>query len=86
MSTKFMEVPAWKKLQGMEPGEKFQVNRNKESGAYSIVLPDGRFFKCQAGFDKSLPYCFLVPDGILDESCLINYDASKAKLEAVVSL
>lgn len=86
MSTKFIEVPAWKKLVGMEPTEKFQVNRNKETGAFSIVLPNGDFYKCEKGFDAKLPHCFLVPDGVLDESCLINYDASKAKLEAVVSL
>lgn len=86
MSTKFMEVPAWKKLQGMDPEEKFAIKRNKKSDALSILLPDGRFFKCQGDFNPKKPHCFLIPDGVLDESCLINYDDSKATLETIGSL
>lgn len=66
---------------------------------FSVLADDGvTFYRCQQhkyneekdtlekAFDPDGPLCFLIPDGELDNACLINYDDSKGTMETVATL
>jgi len=50
---------------------KLEVVFNKNTNKLS-VLADDSFFRCQQNIDTTKPMAFLVPDGILEDACLVN--------------
>lgn len=66
---------------------------------FSVLADDGiSWYRCQQhqyneetdklekAFDPEGPLCWLIPDGELDDACLINYDDSKGTMETVATL
>jgi hypothetical protein len=68
-SVSFLTIAAFKKAIG---ADKVQVVFNKNSNKLSVLADEGEFYRCQQNIDLNSRMAFLVPDGELDNACLVN--------------
>lgn len=57
-----------------------QVVKNPNTGKLFLAVEDLRF-KVQGDIDSSLPMSVLVPDGQLDQACLVNVKNSENNVQ-----
>lgn len=60
--------------------ESFQVIKNPKTDKLFVATSNGKRLRCQQSIDITKPLSWLIPDGNLDEACLIN--ASEANVVA----
>lgn len=65
----FMTVSAFKKALGVD---KLEIVFNSKSNKLSVLDSDGAFYKCQQDIDDTAKLAFLIPDGELEQACLVN--------------
>jgi hypothetical protein len=65
----FLSVSGFKKAIS---ATKLEIVHNENSGKLSVLADDDSFFRCQQDIDPKGRLAFLVPDGNLDEACLVN--------------
>lgn len=65
----FLSIAAFKKATSTS---KLEIVHNENSGKLSVLADDDSFFRCQQDIDPKGRLAFLVPDGNLDEACLVN--------------
>lgn len=66
----FLTIDAWKTNMGNPSGE-IRVLNNTKTGKLFCSF-EGSNFKVQQDINPKIPMVFLVPDGSLEDSCLIN--------------
>lgn len=67
-NVEFMTIKAFKAKVG---ATELNVVRNPNTQKLFLASDEARW-KCQADIDKQLPMAILVPDGDLDQACLVN--------------
>ena len=65
----FMTVSAFKKALGVTS---LTVEFNSNSGKLSVLDSDGNFYRCQQDIDQDAHLAFLIPDGEVENACLVN--------------
>lgn len=48
-----------------------QVVHNAKTGKLSVLM-DGRFLRCQQNLNTNVQMAFLIPNGNIDDACLVN--------------
>ena len=66
----FMSVAEFKQAVG-HPTAKLGVIKNPNNGKLFMNI-GGKNYKVQQNFDGALDHCVIVPEGVLEEACLIN--------------
>jgi hypothetical protein len=80
---KFLSVAAFKKAIG---ATNLEVVFNEKSGKLSVLADESSFFRCQQDIDSAGNMAFLVPDGELDNACLVNTSSAGSPLTSKFSL
>ena len=69
-SVKFLSAESFKKIIGATA---LEVVFNAKSNKLSVLDKDSdKFYRCQQGIDLKKPMAFLIPDGSIDDACLVN--------------
>jgi hypothetical protein len=79
----FLSVAAFKKVAGLT---KLDIVLNSKSDKISVLGDDTTFYRCQQSIDPKGHMAFLIPDGILDDACLVNTSTEGSPLETQFSL
>lgn len=76
LSVKFFSVESFKRIIGTTA---LEVKFNTVKKKLSVLDIDAneqnkrqQFYYCQQGIDFAKPMAFLIPDGIVEEACLVN--------------
>lgn len=75
-----VSVQEFKSLLGV-PEAKGSVVRNPNTGKLFLSVMGKGNFKVQQDFNPELPYGILIPDGVLEEACLINSNNDNTIME-----
>lgn len=73
----FLSVEKFKSIIGVEF---FDIMKNPTKGTISVLADNGQFFRCEQAIDTGKPVAWLIPDGNLDEACLVNVSSSLEKI------
>jgi hypothetical protein len=65
----FLSIAQFKKAIG---AASLEIVHNKNTDKLSVLSDDGTFFRCQQSIDADARMAFLIPDGVLDNACLVN--------------
>lgn len=65
----FMSVSQFKTA---TQSDKLEVVFNKKTSKLSVLADGADFYKCQQNIDTSKPMAFLIPDGVIEDACLVN--------------
>ena len=77
-SVKFLTVAAFKQAVGATT---LNVVRNPNTGKLFASADDGTNYKVQGDIDPQERMVFLVPDGVLEDACLINAENNSVEPE-----
>lgn len=83
MTVNFLSVAAFKKAIG---ASSLKVVFNQNSQKLSVLSDEDVFFRCQQSINLKSRVAFLVPDGDLDNACLVNVKEGKSPLETRAEL
>lgn len=71
--TSFMTIEEFKRLMQVQS---MQVVKNPHTGKLFIWSSHGNF-KCEQALDMAANMCFLIPDGVVENACLVNATPSQ---------
>lgn len=68
----FMSIADFKTSLGIKSLQ--VLEREKEDGTVTnfVATETGKTFKAKQGIDVAKPMTFLIPDGVMDNACLVN--------------
>jgi hypothetical protein len=79
----FLSVAGFKKAIG---ASKLDIVLNSKTNKLSVLADEDSFFRCQQDIDPKGHMAFLVPDGELDNACLVNTSTDGSPLATQFSL
>lgn len=79
----FLSVAGFKKAIG---ASKLDIVLNSKTNKLSVLADEDSFFRCQQDIDPKGHMSFLVPDGELDNACLVNTSTDGSPLTKQFSL
>lgn len=79
----FLSVAGFKKAIG---ASKLDIVLNSKTNKLSVLADEDSFFRCQQDIDPKGHMAFLVPDGELDNACLVNTSTEGSPLATQFSL
>jgi hypothetical protein len=79
----FLSVAGFKKAIG---ASKLDIVLNSKTEKLSVLADEDTFFRCQQDIDPKGHMAFLVPDGELDNACLVNTSTDGSPLTTQFSL
>lgn len=79
----FLSVAGFKKAIG---ASKLDIVMNSKTNKLSVLADEDSFFRCQQDIDPKGHMAFLVPDGELDNACLVNTASEGSPLTKQFSL
>lgn len=79
----FLSVAGFKKAIG---ASKLDIVMNSKTNKLSVLADEDTFFRCQQDIDPKGHLAFLVPDGELDNACLVNTSTEGSPLTTQFSL
>jgi hypothetical protein len=79
----FLSIAGFKKATGLS---KLDIVLNSKSNKISVLGDDTSFYRCQQDIDPKGNMAFLIPDGILDDACLVNTSSDGSPLTTQFSL
>jgi hypothetical protein len=79
----FLSVAGFKKAIGVS---KLDIVLNSKTNKLSVLADEDSFYRCQQDIDPKGHMAFLVPDGELDNACLVNTSSDGSPLATQFSL
>lgn len=79
----FLSVAGFKKAVG---ASKLDIVLNSKTDKLSVLADEDTFYRCQQDIDPKGHMAFLVPDGELDNACLVNTSTDGSPLTTQFSL
>jgi hypothetical protein len=79
----FLSVAAFKKAIG---ATKLDIVLNSKTDKLSVLADEDTFYRCQQDIDPKSHMAFLVPDGELENACLVNTKSEGSPLSTQFSL
>jgi len=79
----FLSVAAFKKAAGLS---NLDIVLYPKTNKLSVLADDSTFYRCQQSIDPKGNMAFLIPDGILDDACLVNTSSEGSPLQFQFSL
>lgn len=79
----FLSVAGFKKAIG---ASRLDIVMNEKSNKLSVLADEDTFYRCQQDIDPKGHMAFLVPDGELDNACLVNTSTDGSPLTTQFSL
>lgn len=79
----FLSVASFKKAIG---ATKLDIVLNSKSNKLSVLADENDFYRCQQDIDPKAHMAFLVPDGELENACLVNTKTDGSPLSTQFSL
>lgn len=83
MTVNFLSVAAFKKAIG---AAKLTVVLNSNTSKLSVLSDEDVFYRCQQSINLKGRVAFLVPDGDLDNACLVNVKEGNSPLQMKAEL
>lgn len=79
----FLSIAGFKKAIG---ATNLDIVLNSKSNKLSVLADEDSFYRCQQDIDPKGHMAFLVPDGELDNACLVNTTTEGSPLTTKFSL
>ena len=79
----FLSVAGFKKATNTS---KLDIVLNSKTNKLSVLADEDTFYRCQQDIDPKGHLAFLVPDGELDNACLVNTSTEGSPLTTQFSL
>lgn len=79
----FLSVAGFKRAVG---ASKLDIVLNSKTDKLSVLADEDTFYRCQQDIDPKGHMAFLVPDGELDNACLVNTSTDGSPLTTQFSL
>lgn len=79
----FLSVAGFKKAIGVS---KLDIVLNSKTNKLSVLADEDSFYRCQQDIDPKGHMAFLVPDGELNNACLVNTSSDGSPLATQFSL
>ena len=79
----FLSIAGFKKAVG---ASKLDIVLNAKSNKLSVLADEDSFYRCQQDIDPKGHMAFLIPDGVLEDACLVNTSTDGSPLATQFSL
>ena len=79
----FYSIAGFKKAIG---ASKLDIVLNAKSNKLSVLADEDSFYRCQQDIDPKGHMAFLIPDGVLEDACLVNTSTDGSPLATQFSL
>jgi hypothetical protein len=79
----FLSIAGFKKAIGVS---KLDIVLNSKTNKLSVLADEDSFYRCQQDLDPKGHMAFLIPDGILEDACLVNTSTDGSPLTVQASL
>jgi hypothetical protein len=79
----FLSIAGFKKAIGVS---KLDIVLNSKTNKLSVLADEDSFYRCQQDLDPKGHLAFLIPDGILEDACLVNTSTDGSPLTVQASL
>lgn len=83
MTVNFLSVAAFKKAIG---ATSLKVVLNSNTNKLSVLTDEDTFYRCQQSINLKRRVAFLIPDGDLDNACLVNVKEGNSPLQTKAEL